>query len=51
LPVGIVEFLPIPKNKLTESLMVFMNAVLKKMVPLTLVPNQVILIVASKKKT
>jgi SAM-dependent methyltransferase len=50
LPCGIVEFLPIPKNKLTESLMIFMNAVLKKMVPLTLVPNQVILIVASKKK-
>ena len=51
LPCGIVEFLPIPKNKLTESLMIFMNALLKKMVPLTLVPNQVILIMASCKKT
>jgi SAM-dependent methyltransferase len=50
LPCGIVEFLPISKNKFTESLMIFINAVLKKIVPLVLVPNQVILIVASKKK-
>jgi len=50
LPCAIVEFLHIPKNRLTESLMIFMNAVLRKMTPLTLVPNQVILIVASKKK-
>jgi SAM-dependent methyltransferase len=50
LPCGIVEFLPIPKNKFTKSLLIFMNAVLKKMVPLSLVPYQVILIVASKKK-
>lgn len=49
-PCGIVEFLPIPKNKLTESLIILINAALKKMVPLALVPNQVILIVASKKK-
>jgi SAM-dependent methyltransferase len=51
LPCGIIEFLPIPKNKLTESLMILVNTALKKMVPLTLVPNQVILIVASKRKT
>jgi SAM-dependent methyltransferase len=51
LPCAIIEFLPIPKNRLTESLIIFMNAVLRKMVPLTLVPNQVMLIVASKKKT
>jgi hypothetical protein len=50
-PCGIVEFLPIPKNKLTESLIILINAALKKMVPLALVPNQVILIVASKRKT
>jgi SAM-dependent methyltransferase len=50
LPCGIVEFLPIPKNKFTESLMVLINAVLKRIVPLILVPNQVILITASKKK-
>jgi SAM-dependent methyltransferase len=50
LPCGIVEFLPIPKNKFTESLMVLINAVLKRIVPLILVPNQVVLIVASKKK-
>jgi ubiquinone/menaquinone biosynthesis C-methylase UbiE len=43
-PCGIVEFLPILKNKLTESLIILINAALKKMVPLALVPNQVILI-------
>jgi SAM-dependent methyltransferase len=50
LPCGVLEFLPIPKNKLTESFMIFMDVVLRKVVPLTLVPNQVILIVSSKKK-
>jgi 2-polyprenyl-3-methyl-5-hydroxy-6-metoxy-1,4-benzoquinol methylase len=49
-PCGILEFLRIPKNKLTMLLVESANGLLKKLSPLTFVPYQVILVVAIRKE-
>jgi ubiquinone/menaquinone biosynthesis C-methylase UbiE len=48
LPCGILEFLRIPKNTFTMSLVRFVDTVLTRAMPLMFVPDQVIGIVAAK---
>lgn len=49
-PCGILEFLRIPKNKLTMVVVESVNKLLKKLSPLTFVPYQVMLVVAARKE-
>jgi SAM-dependent methyltransferase len=46
LPCGVLEFLGVPKNRFTMLLVESVNMVFKKLIPLTLVPNRVISVIA-----
>jgi len=46
IPCGILEFLGIPRNRLTEKLVSCVDSLLRKLVPSTLVPHKTILIEA-----
>lgn len=48
IPCGVLEFLKFPKNKLTLLLVSLIDSLLKKLLPLSFVPDQTILVVATK---
>ncbi len=49
IPCGILEFLKIPKNRFTMLFVTFVDNVFGKLLPIAFVPDQTILVVASKR--
>ena len=50
IPCGIIEFLKFPKNRFTMLLVALIDSVFGKLLPITFVPDQTMLVVASKGK-
>ena len=48
IPCGILEFLRVPKNRFTMLLVKLIDSAFRKLLPITLVPDQTILVVAVK---
>lgn len=48
IPCGILEFLGIPRNKFTQTMVGLVDKLLRKIIPLTLVPHKTILIEAEQ---
>jgi len=50
IPCGILEFLGIPRNKFTQTIVGLVDKLLKKIIPSTLVPHKTILIEAKQEQ-